>query len=112
VHSKAEETCYHDGHQLAALLVDHQKRESIASENKNSLFPLLTGFWSMLLLPVCYTFYSQPGKSLTSTVIYPELLTFVLFTQPCTMVTHCSYKMSLKTNLAKKEKSKGSLFNT
>lgn len=25
VHGKAEETCYHDGHRLAASLVDHQK---------------------------------------------------------------------------------------
>lgn len=56
VPSKAKEPCYQDGGQLAASLVDHQKKESIAPEKMNSLFPLLTGFWSMLLLPVRYTF--------------------------------------------------------
>lgn len=109
--SKAEETCYHnEHHELAASLVDHPKKDSIAPEKMDSLFPLLTGFWSLLLLLVHYTFYSQPEKSLASTAVNPELLTFVLFIEQCTMITYCSFKMPPKTNLAGKEKFKGPVF--
>lgn len=57
----------------------------------------------MLLLLVCYIFYSQPEKSLASRAINPELLTFVSFIQQCTMIMYCCLEMSLKANLARKE---------
>lgn len=40
VHSKVEQIRYHNGHQLAASLEDHTKKESIAPEKMNSSFPL------------------------------------------------------------------------
>lgn len=58
-----------------------------ASEKMNSLFHLLTRFWSMLLQIVCYRFYSQPEKALASISINPKLVTFALFVQPRTMIT-------------------------
>lgn len=66
----------------------------------------------MLLLPVRYTFYSQPEKLLASIAINPELLTFVLFIQLCTTITYCYFKKPLKTTLSGKEKFKGSVFGT
>lgn len=74
----------------------------------NSLFHLLTGFWSMLLLMVGYIFYSQPQKALASIAINPKLVTFALFIQPRTMIAYCSFK----TNPARKEKFRGFVFDS
>lgn len=61
----------------------------------------------MLLLMVCYIFYSQPEKALASIAINPKLVTFALFVQPHTTITHCLFK----TSHARKEKFKGFVFD-